>query len=305
MVNGLSAVYDELDNGQLATVEELVEALYPGWFDTKTYIEQYTILTNTLDKVTPNIEPDRWKKIKQSLRFNKSALLDSIRLMAEMGLLLKNIKIKKITEEQMYLVATYNAILRGEDAKIFALKKNFSESEIDNAVKTALVAKDKRRGKEVKSIESVDCNTVVIHGIHQFTPTILSMLEEVTKDEESIEISFTGQSERKKKLINYLIVEQKLNNDILLDFDVIKKIELISDYYGNATPKHVGIITAHIENMESYKELKKLKNEEDEKEVENIRNCYNSFLDEYFSDNNQRTILNKLLEGLKLTFINS
>lgn len=127
----------------------------------------------------------------------------------------------------------------------------------------------------------------------------------LTKDEESIEISFTGQSERKKKLINYLIVEQKLNNDILLDFDVIKKIELISDYYGNATPKHVGIITAHIENMESYKELKKLKNEEDEKEVENIRNCYNSFLDEYFSDNNQRTILNKLLEGLKLTFINS
>ena len=126
----------------------------------------------------------------------------------------------------------------------------------------------------------------------------------LTKDEESIEISFTGQSERKKKLINYLIVEQKLNNDILLDFDVIKKIELISDYYGNATPKHVGIITAHIENMESYKELKKLKNEEDEKEVENIRNCYNSFLDEYFSDNNQRTILNKLLEGLKLTFIN-
>lgn len=106
-------------------------------------------------------------------RFNKSALLDSIRLMAEMGLLLKNIKIKKITEEQMYLVAAYNAILRGENAEIFALKKNFSESEIDNAVKIALVAKDKRRGKEVKAIESVDCNTVVIHGIHQFRATKL------------------------------------------------------------------------------------------------------------------------------------
>lgn len=100
MVNGLSEVYDELKNGQLATVEELVKALYPGWFDTKTYIEQYTILTNTLDNVTPNIEQERWKKIKQSLRFNKSALLDSIRLMVEMGLLLKNLKIKKITEEQ-------------------------------------------------------------------------------------------------------------------------------------------------------------------------------------------------------------
>ena len=80
------------DNREIFSLEELVEALYPRWFDTKTYIEQYTILTNTLDKVTPNIEPERWKKIKQSLRFNKSALLDSIRLMAEMGLLLKNIK---------------------------------------------------------------------------------------------------------------------------------------------------------------------------------------------------------------------
>lgn len=124
---------------------------------------------------------------------------------------------------------------------------------------------------------------------------------------------------RKKQVENVQIPENCRSFDVLSNlytimdcfkvkenrFDVIKKIELISDYYGNATPKHVGIITAHIENMESYKELKKLKNEEDEKEVENIRNCYNSFLDEYFSDNNQRTILNKLLEGLKLTFINS
>lgn len=181
MVNGLSAVYDELNDGQLATVEELVEALYPNWFDTKNYIEQYTILTNTLDNVTPNIEPERWKKIKQSLRFNKSSLLDSIRLMAEMGLWLKNLNIKKITEEQKYLVAAYNAILHGENASKFYLKRNFSEKEIDQAVKTALVAKNLRRGKEVKSIEKVNCDTVVIHGIHQFTPTILSMIEEVSK----------------------------------------------------------------------------------------------------------------------------
>lgn len=181
MVNGLSAVYCELNDGQLATVEELVEVLYPRWFDTKTYIEQYTILTNTLENVTPNMELERWKKIKQSLRFNKSALLDSIRLMAEMGLSLKNIKIKKITEEQMYLVAAYNAILHGENANKFLLRKNFSEKEIDQAVKTALVAKDLRRGKEAKSIEKIDCGTVVVHGIHQFTPTILLMIEEVSK----------------------------------------------------------------------------------------------------------------------------
>lgn len=588
MVNGLSEVYDELKNGQLTTVEELVKALYPGWFDTKTYIEQYTILTNTLDNVTPNIEQERWKKIKQSLRFNKSALLDSIRLMVEMGLLLKNLKIKKITEEQTYLIAAYNAILHGDKANKFSLRKHFSEKEIDSAVQTALVAKDQRRGKKIKSVGKVDCNTVVIHGVHQFTPTILSMIEEVSKykrvvllfnyqqqyseiyqtwldvyscfdlniksqfnnefkpttllqtsyegniladqigkltngtltekskdinnvsviefdnitefsayvahiyedavekyyadeqkkgsvlsymreqfysanssvndilkvyfpeqfgerhflaypighffvavtkmwnsenggikiedmndmllnndekvkdvitqyyniiqgnlkssqvfiratefntdvrkiqkakllipgeqlmlndpipqrreireiyekiytripkvaeaeinkankllehfiipdnrnakvkwiskDGEVREISFTGQSDRKKKLTNYLIIRRDLNNDILLDYDVVKKIELISKYYGHTIPKHIQIIISHIENMEVYKELKKIKDEED---IEIVKGYYNKFLDDYFSDDNQRIILSKLLDALKSTFINS
>lgn len=181
MVNGLLTVYSELNNGQLATVEELVEALYPSWFDVKTYIEQYTILTNTLDKAKPNIDLEKWGIVKQSLRFNKSALLDSIRLMAEMRLSLENIKIEKITEEQTYLIAAYKAILQGENASKFLLKRNFSEIEINSAVRKALVSKNQRRGKEIKSIENVDCNTVVIHGIHQFTPTILSMIEEVSK----------------------------------------------------------------------------------------------------------------------------
>ena len=240
MVNGLSAVYDELDNGQLATVEELVEALYPRWFDTKTYIEQYTILTNTLDKVTPNIEPERWKKIKQSLRFNKSALLDSIRLMVEMGLLLKNIKIKKITEEQMYLVAAYNAILRGENAEIFALKKNFSEGEIDNAVKTALVAKDKRRGKEVKSIESVDCNTVVIHGIHQFTPTILSMIEEVSKYKRVV-LLFNYQQQYNEIYQTWLDVYSCFDLNIKSQFNNEFKPTLLQpSYEGNMLADQIG-----------------------------------------------------------------
>mgnify|MGYP001055531655 CR=1 FL=1 len=181
MVNGLSAVYSELNDGQLATVEELVDALYPDWSNTKTYIEQYTILTNVLDSVTPSIDPDRWIKIKQSLRFNRSSLLDSIRLMSEMGLLLRNIKINKVTEEQKYLVAAYKAILKSPNASKFMLKRSFSDKEIDQAVKNALVSKAVRSGKEPKAVDKVDCSTIVIHGIHQFTPTILSMIEEVSK----------------------------------------------------------------------------------------------------------------------------
>lgn len=241
MVNGLSAVYSELNDGQLATVEELVEALYPNWFDTKTYIEQYTILTNTLDTVTPNIEPDRWKKIKQSLRFNKSSLLDSIRLMAEMGLSLKNLKIKKITEEQLYLVAAYKAILNGENAKKFTLRRNFSDKEIDQAVKTALVAKDVRRGKEAKSVEKIDCNTVVIHGIHQFTPTILSMIEEVAKYRRVV-LLFNYQQQYKEIYQTWLDVYSCFDLNIKSQFnnEFIPSTLLQASYKGNVLADQIG-----------------------------------------------------------------
>lgn len=89
---------------------------------------------------------------------------------------------------------------------------------------------------------------------------------------------------------------------ILLDYDVVKKIELISKYYGHTIPKHIQIIISHIENMEVYKELKKIKDEED---IEIVKGYYNKFLDDYFSDDNQRIILSKLLDALKSTFINS
>lgn len=243
MVNGLSAVYSELNDGQLATVEELVEALYPNWFDTKTYIEQYTILTNTLDTVTPNIEPDRWKKIKQSLRFNKSSLLDSIRLMAEMGLSLKNLKIKKITEEQLYLVAAYNAILNGENANKFTLRRNFSDKEIDQAVKTALVAKDVRRGREAQSVEKIDCNTVVIHGIHQFTPTILSMIEEVAKYKRVV-LLFNYQQQYKEIYQTWLDVYSCFDLNIKSQFnnEFIPSTLLQASYKGNVLADQIGIL---------------------------------------------------------------
>lgn len=86
--------------------------------------------------------------------------------------------------------------------------------------------------------------------------------------------------------------------------DVVKKIELMLDYYKNEMPKHIHIIISHIENMETYGELKKIKEKKVE-DIDKVKNYYNKFLDEYFSDNNQTDMLRELLDGLKSTFVNS
>lgn len=181
MVNGLAAVYKELNNGQLAAVEELVKALYPHWLDTKTYIEQYTLLTNVLNSVKPNISAEKWCKVKQSLRFNKSSLLDSIRLLCELKIDYRDLKIQKLTEEQSYLVAAYKKISEVDEKNLFQIRHSLSEKEIDFAIKSALTAKDSRRGKQSRILSGIDCDSVIIHGVHQFTPTILSAVEEIAK----------------------------------------------------------------------------------------------------------------------------
>lgn len=81
----------------------------------------------------------------------------------------------------MYLAAAYRAILRDESRNLFLLKRQFTEREVDEAVRSALVSKDIRRNKQPKSIVNVDCDTVIIHGVHQFTPTILSTIEAIEK----------------------------------------------------------------------------------------------------------------------------
>ena len=78
MANGLESVYDELKEGQLSTVEHLTDALYPGWNDTKTYIEQYAAITEVLDRAQLNRAEEDVSRIKRALNFNKARMLDGI-----------------------------------------------------------------------------------------------------------------------------------------------------------------------------------------------------------------------------------
>lgn len=174
MVNGLEAIYPELRHGYLATVESLVKTLYPEWNDTKTYIKQYAAITNILEQLENapyQGSDDEKQKVLRALKFDKTYILDGIRLLSEMDIILKNIKTKNLTDEQKYLVAVYKKVLEGEYKSLFSMKASFSEESIEQAIRRALQTTEDRRDK----------GTVVFHGIHQFTPAILRTIEQVAK----------------------------------------------------------------------------------------------------------------------------
>lgn len=174
MVNGLQSVYSELRKGQLATVDKLMKTLYSKWNDTKTYIKQYAAISNILkglEKASYNGSDEEKQRVLQALSFDKTHILDSVRLMFEMNILFEHIKKKDLTEEQKYLVVVYREILKGEYRELFSVTHSFSEQETDKAIRVAL--------EEATSV--VDYQTIVFHGIHQFTPGILNAIEQVSK----------------------------------------------------------------------------------------------------------------------------
>lgn len=184
MVNGLHETFEDLQKGQLATVDVLVKQLYPSWNDTKTYIEQYAAVSEVIKNADLKYDETRNNKIKKSLKFSRKDVLDCVRLLFEMGIEVDNINTKLISFEQQLLVATYRKIKTTNIIEKFKfddeLRKSASiEEYLNNAIRSALMKKAK--SEEIEYIENINLDTIVIHGIHQFTPTILSAIEILQK----------------------------------------------------------------------------------------------------------------------------
>lgn len=180
MVNGMETTYLELKKGQLSTVRKLVGTMFNEWSNTSTYIKQYAFI----DQLITNYSINSFKseKIKRSLSFNKSNILDSIRTLFELGILEENIITEKLSEEQKYLIDLYKEIIKTDKENLFKLKSEFDENEIEKILKEALESENENKDDEHKrNLDFETFDTVIFHGIHQFDPLMLRTIEAIAK----------------------------------------------------------------------------------------------------------------------------
>lgn len=162
MVNGMTSSYDELCAGKLSTVENLVSSFFEEWEDTERYIQQYAIIDNIIINVEIK-DKQNATKIKAALGFNKKRIVDSIRIMCELGIDINEINISALTQEQKYLVGIYNEILKTDAIKIFSLQHNFTEIEVE-----AEIIKGLMKEKEDYPVSTVDIDTVILEKYHKW-----------------------------------------------------------------------------------------------------------------------------------------
>lgn len=122
-----------------------------------------------------------------------------------------------------------------------------------------------------------------------------------------IPIRKTLVKEYKKYTVNYLLIDEKLNR-LLRNYDIVEKIKLIKEWFRvvndySCLPKHIRIFIEYIEKMDLYQELVEMKSE-DESDKEIFGRKYFEFLDEFFSEQNQSSLLVVLKKGFETTFHN-
>lgn len=177
LVNGLCDQYSDFYKGKLVTISRFINHLFDDWESDSVAINQRATIDNIIGYLDFHevIDDISSEDIVSSLRRNRGYVLESIRIMFELGMDPNNIRKTELTYEQKCVVAIYEELINTKN-KYFDLRSDLSNDEVDKAIMNTIedAISDKQRSD---CIGEINKDTVVVHGIHQFTPIMLKTIE--------------------------------------------------------------------------------------------------------------------------------
>lgn len=183
LANGLCDQYkNDFFIGKLTTITRFINTLYDEWESSATEINQRAAVDNLIgcmpfdELITEDVTIE---DIRMSLRRNRMYVVKSIRIMFELGMNPEHIQDAALTYEQKCVVEIYRE-LRKTKNKFFMLKDGFSAAEIDSSIKKTMkeaLHNSSNKEKDQEVLSGVKIDTIIIHGIHQFSPIMLKTIE--------------------------------------------------------------------------------------------------------------------------------
>lgn len=179
MVNGLEEIYPSLkEGGYLTTIKILINTLYSDWEDENRRVKQIIEVDNAINSL--NFDENLNVSARRSLEYNTKSLVKCIRLFKELRLNANSFDVSRLNMDQKYLIDIYEYICSREKTS-FEFERVSRADIIDEKILEALKNKHKNH-----SYDKLDRSTVVIHGIHQFTPAILCAIEDISRSKNVI-----------------------------------------------------------------------------------------------------------------------
>lgn len=179
MVNGLEEIYPSLkEGGYLTTIKILINTLYSDWEDENRRVKQIIEVDNAIHSL--NFDENLNVSARRSLEYNTKSLVKCIRLFKELRLNANSFDVSRLNTDQKYLINIYKYTCSREKTS-FEFERVSRADIIDEKILEALKNKHKNL-----SYDKLDRSTVVIHGIHQFTPAMLCAIEDISRSKNVI-----------------------------------------------------------------------------------------------------------------------
>lgn len=170
MVNGLRSVYPIFKSrNQLSTITHLVNSMYSDWESLDRKMSQVRDVDNAINEMAQELN----EGVRKSLLFNAKSFSNCIRLLSELGLCPSDLNGEHIKVDQRYLLDIYSKV---HCKQSFAFRHQTDKSSEISAIKEAL---NTDGGEPL--FDGMDFETIVIHGIHQFMPSMLDVIEDLGK----------------------------------------------------------------------------------------------------------------------------
>lgn len=222
LVNGMCDQYNDFYKGQLTTINRFINRLYNNWESDVTAIKQRVAIDNIIEYLdfTHIVTDISLSDVIESLKRNRKYVLDSIRIMFELGMNPDNMVKTELSLEQKCVVAIYAELLKTKNV-FFKISNSITETEIDQAIDKTIEEAMKANNKVVtgedvsKAIASIGKKTIVVHGIHQFSPLMLRTIE-LLGQYKNVVILFNYQSDYKNVYQTWLNVYEWFESKIQL-----------------------------------------------------------------------------------------
>lgn len=237
MVNGLEEIYPSFkDGGYLTTMRILLNSLYSDWEDENKRVRQIMEIDSAINALP--IEGDESDNLRRTLEYNEKSLVKCIRMFKELGLSAESFDTSRLTLEQKHLIDIYKYISNKNETS-FEFNRITQAEAIDEKILKALKIKHKDY-----SYDKLDRSSVVIHGIHQFSPAMLCAIDDIAKFKNVI-LLFNYQEQYKSIYQTWLNIYSLFEERIVFSKEVeFKPISLMVDSYPcNTLADNIGTLS--------------------------------------------------------------
>ena len=187
LANGLIDRYREFNTIQLTTIVNFIDSLFENWDSDAAFIKQMADIDNLIHQTDlHDIYSENYEQAEQSILRNRQELVDSLRVLFELNLDPDHINTDSLTKDQLALVRFYQKMYFKDSSSFSGIKKKISEEDVEETINYTIENRCKyieQFGSETERTkmsvwkQAIDHSTIVINGIHQFSPVMLRTIE--------------------------------------------------------------------------------------------------------------------------------